>query len=113
MARAGSVLDERQAEYRTRERRLLASLADTMAGFGAAGGDLTMLRQALADLDEMFLLVVVGEFNAGKSAFINALLGERVLEEGVTPTTSVINLLRYGEAPASEVREEFLVERRY
>ena len=42
----------------------------------------------------LFLLVVVGEFNAGKSAFINALVGAEVMPEGVTPTTSVINLLR-------------------
>ena len=44
------------------------------------------LETAFADSREQlalpFLLVVVGEFNAGKSAFINALLGARVLEEG-------------------------------
>ena len=59
-------------------------------------------RKALADSREQlalpFLLVVVGEWNAGKSAFINALLGARVLEEGVTPTTSRVGLLRHGEA---------------
>jgi small GTP-binding protein len=47
-------------------------------------------------LDDLFLLVVVGEFNAGKSACINALLGQKLLKEGVTPTTTQINLLRYG-----------------
>ena len=40
--------------------------------------------------------MVVGEFNSGKSAFINALLGQRVLEEGVTPTTAEIHLLKHG-----------------
>jgi len=39
----------------------------------------------------------VGEFNSGKSAVINALLGQGVLEEGVTPTTTKIYLLHYGE----------------
>jgi small GTP-binding protein len=43
------------------------------------------------------LLVVVGEFNSGKSAFINALLGESVLEEGEIPTTAQVTILRYGE----------------
>jgi len=43
------------------------------------------------------LLVVVGEFNSGKSAIINALLGQRLLKEGVTPTTTQIYLLCYGE----------------
>ena len=32
----------------------------------------------------LFLLVIVGEFNAGKSAFINALVGAEVMPEGVT-----------------------------
>ena len=32
-------------------------------------------RSSIQQLDELFLLVIVGEFNAGKSAFINALLG--------------------------------------
>ena len=32
-------------------------------------------------LDELFLAVVVGEFNAGKSAFINALVGSRVAKK--------------------------------
>ena len=54
------------------------------------------LGRSIAQLDELFLLVVVGEFNAGKSAVINALLGEQVLEEGVTPTTSRIELLKHG-----------------
>jgi small GTP-binding protein len=54
------------------------------------------IARAILQLDELFLLVVVGEFNAGKSAVINALVGERVLEEGPTPTTSRIQLLRHG-----------------
>ena len=36
------------------------------------------------------MLVVVGEFNAGKSA--NALLGRPVLRVGVTPTTAAIQI---------------------
>jgi small GTP-binding protein len=61
--------------------------------------DERLLQQAIQQLEELFLLVVVGEFNAGKSAFINALLGAQVLPEGVTPTTTQIQLLRYGDEP--------------
>ena len=43
------------------------------------------LAVAHAQLDEGFLLVVVGEFNAGKSAFINALLGPRAARGGRDP----------------------------
>jgi small GTP-binding protein len=69
--------------------------------FGASDADSSALAASIAQLDEFFLLVVVGEFNAGKSAFINALAGQRVLQEGVTPTTSRIHLLKYGETVTS------------
>jgi small GTP-binding protein len=59
--------------------------------------DQEALRQSVQQLDEFFLIVVVGEFNSGKSAVINALLGQRLLEEGVIPTTKQIYILRYGE----------------
>jgi small GTP-binding protein len=65
--------------------------------------DARTLAAAILQLDDIFLLVVVGEFNAGKSAFINALVGESLLEEGVTPTTSRIHLLRHAERPGREV----------
>lgn len=61
------------------------------------------LQQAILQLDEFFLLVAVGEFNAGKSALINALLGAKVLKEGVTPTTARVTLVRYGETEAEQV----------
>jgi len=51
---------------------------------------------------------MVGEFNAGKSAFINALLGQKLLKEGVTPTTTQINILRYGEQQERLVIDENL-----
>lgn len=55
------------------------------------------LRQALLDLEGPFLLVLVGEFNSGKSSLANALLGADLLPEGPTPTTDRIQLLEYGE----------------
>ena len=42
----------------------------------------------------------MGEFNSGKSAFINALVGDTVLQEGVTPTTAQIHLLKNGDKTA-------------
>ena len=38
-----------------------------------------------------FNIVVLGEFNHGKSTFINALLGGPVLPTGITPTTAVLS----------------------
>ena len=59
--------------------------------------DLVLLDDQLFQLDDLFLVVIAGEFNSGKSAFINALLGDAVLDTGVTPTTADVTILRYGE----------------
>jgi len=77
-------------------RLLLAELRDALTRFGASDADQSALAASIRQLDEFFLLVVVGEFNAGKSAFINALVGQQVLKEGVTPTTARIHVLRHG-----------------
>jgi small GTP-binding protein len=93
----GKILTDRQDELLRAERKVLARLRTALARFEAAPEHQQALERSIEQLDELFLLVIVGEFNAGKSAFINALLGERVVEEGVTPTTSQINILQFGE----------------
>jgi small GTP-binding protein len=103
---------ERDQALLADERAALGALREALVAAEATPDDLAVLRQAEADLDTLFLLVVVGEFNAGKSAFINALLGEPVLAEGVTPTTAAITLVRYGDVPA-ERRQDGVVERDY
>jgi small GTP-binding protein len=90
------------------ERRVLARLRMALAKFDAAPDHQAALEKSIDQLDELFLLVIVGEFNAGKSAFINALAGSKVVEEGVTPTTAQINVLQYGEAAGRQVREAAL-----
>ena len=91
-----AVLSERQEALLAEERRHLGNLRVALAHLKVAPEDQATLEQSIAQLDELFLLVVVGEFNSGKSALINALLGRRLLPEGVTPTTTRINLLKYG-----------------
>ncbi|KAL4458908.1 hypothetical protein ABPG75_013773 [Micractinium tetrahymenae] len=66
-----------------------------------------LLRDSIKQLDELFLLVVLGEFNSGKSAVVNALLGQRYLAEGILPTTNEINVLKHldpehGESAAQD-----------
>ncbi|HEV7516534.1 MAG TPA: dynamin family protein, partial [Thermoanaerobaculia bacterium] len=90
------ILDQQQDVLLAEERRLLGELAVALARFDAAADDQSALERSVHQLDELFLLVVAGEFNAGKSAFINALLGSRVLEEGVTPTTTRVQILKHG-----------------
>jgi small GTP-binding protein len=109
------ILSEREQDLRSREQELLERLATALARFGGdvEPDDLRRFREARDQLTGLFLLVVAGEFNSGKSSFINALLGERVLPEGVTPTTDRINLLRYGPAITEQHLEAFLLERTY
>src|SRR6188474_2272840 len=59
-------------------RQQLADLRDTLVALPATAPDLATLSASIRQLDELFMIVVVGEFNAGKSAFVNALLGERI-----------------------------------
>lgn len=49
-----------------------------------------------------FLVTLQGEFNSGKSTFINALLGERYLKDGVIPSTNEITFLRYSELDSNK-----------
>ncbi len=107
------VLSRREAELRVRERALLERTSRVLDSLGgdAAGDDRRHMGEAERALEGFFLLVVAGEFNSGKSSVINVLIGERVLPEGVTPTTDRINLLHHGEQAAERVVEEFVLER--
>jgi small GTP-binding protein len=112
LARRG-ILSKREQEIRIREQELLQRLATALERFGSdvAAEDLRHFQQARDQLNGLFLLVIAGEFNSGKSSFINALLGERVLPEGVTPTTDRINILRHGAAVSENLLEAYLLER--
>jgi small GTP-binding protein len=48
-------------------------------------------------------LAIVGEFNAGKSTFINALMGADVAPTGVLPTTATLHHLRYAPDPIARI----------
>jgi GTP-binding protein EngB required for normal cell division len=48
-------------------------------------------------------LAVVGEFNAGKSTFINALIGADVAPTGVLPTTATLHHLRWAPDPFAKI----------
>ncbi|MCL4263159.1 MAG: dynamin family protein [Anaerolineae bacterium] len=95
-----AILTPEQEEILNRARDILGHLRDVLANADASPQDRATLADSIRQLDDLFLLVIAGEFNAGKSAFINALLGHPLQEEGVTPTTSQIYLLKHGELAA-------------
>lgn len=102
------ILTDSQEQLLVDERKFLNDVRVTLVQFGATEEDQQTLARSIEQLDELFLLVIVGEFNAGKSAFINALLGQQILKEGVTPTTTQINILKHGETPDRQVVESNL-----
>jgi small GTP-binding protein len=110
---SGAILTRQQHELLAEEGALLERLGEILAEYPATADDRAAVADAKERLSSLFLLVIVGEFNAGKSAFINALLGAEVMPEGVLPTTAVINLLRYGETPAETMLPEGVIERTY
>jgi small GTP-binding protein len=90
-------------------KRVKAGLLDALRDTAKLAGDVGMASLA-ADLDktripkldeERFALVVLGEFNHGKSTFVNALCGAPILPAGITPTTATINHLVWGEKPSA------------
>ena len=48
-------------------------------------------------------VAIVGEFNAGKSTFINALIGAEIAPTGVLPTTATLHHLRYAPDPKATI----------
>jgi cellulose synthase operon protein C len=82
--------------------RLLARL-DALA---RALGDLesvSAIAELSAERTRPLRLAIVGEFNAGKSTFINALIGADVAPTGVLPTTATLHHLRWAPDPFARI----------
>src|SRR5512144_581008 len=100
------LLTDAQSDLLRQEKQSLAEIRLALAELDIPRASLETLQQATLQLDELFLIVVVGEFNAGKSALVNALLGEKVLAEGVTPTTSRVTLVKWGPEIGEQVVDQ-------
>jgi small GTP-binding protein len=101
-------LTDQQARFLRDEKEALAGFQLALSDFDLPPEALDSLQKAILQLDELFLIVVAGEFNAGKSALINALVGQKVLPEGTTPTTSRVMLVKWGEKAAEQPLDEKL-----
>ena len=92
-----SLLSAHQREVLAQERTVMLSLHESLLAMGTDPKELLVLRDVINQMEELFMVCVVGEFNAGKPSFVNALLGGRHVEEGVLPTTAQVAVLRFGE----------------
>ncbi|HEY8431388.1 MAG TPA: dynamin family protein [Sandaracinaceae bacterium] len=91
------------ADYQNVKSDVLASLRE-VAELAEETGSTSLADRLRGDRiprleQERFHLVVLGEFNHGKTTFVNALLGAPVLPTGVTPTTAVIHHVVHGATP--------------
>ncbi|KAF9606424.1 hypothetical protein IFM89_025113 [Coptis chinensis] len=90
-------LEDREKQFIEMEKLILLEAISVIRKAAPVMDEVSLLTDAVSQLDDPFLLVIVGEFNSGKSSVINALLGSRYLKEGVVPTTNEITLLCYSE----------------
>src|SRR4029077_16136347 len=83
-------------EHHKQAKREIVSRLQQLAELADSVGMITLARDIrttrIPKLEsERFHLVVLGEFNHGKSTFVNALLGSDILPTGITPTTASLN----------------------
>jgi len=101
-------LDEEMLEsFRSKQLEVATALRNVVTIANRVGAKSLGTRIGTEVVDKLesdrFHLVVVGEFNHGKTTFVNALLGAEVLPVGVTPTTAVIHHLEYAAQPRAEL----------
>jgi GTP-binding protein EngB required for normal cell division len=95
-------------EHHKQAKREIIARLQQLAELADAVGMITLARDIrttrIPKLEsERFHLVVLGEFNHGKSTFVNALLGSDILPTGITPTTASINHVVWAQHPTARV----------
>ncbi len=111
MNTAEQIVDEDLRSLIDAEKQLLRSLL-ALAVAGEHQEDARRLNDILAGIDELFLLVIVGEFNSGKSSFINSLFGQKARVEGPVPVDDRITIIRHGDRPEERTLSPFVTESR-
>ncbi len=74
----------------------LVQCTDALSAIESIPADICKeLREKIEN--NVFNLVVLGQFKRGKTSLINALLGAEILPTAVVPLTSIATILKYGE----------------
>ncbi|XP_038887624.1 probable transmembrane GTPase FZO-like, chloroplastic [Benincasa hispida] len=95
-------LEDREKQVIETEKLVLREAINVIQKAAPLMEEVSLLNDSISQIDEPFMLAIVGEFNSGKSTVINALLGRRYLKDGVVPTTNEITFLRFSELNSNE-----------
>ncbi|MGH7888917.1 MAG: dynamin family protein, partial [Thermodesulfobacteriota bacterium] len=95
------ILEEKYSKLIQEEKALLDLLSSEVRALNYEEL-LNKLNTVRENLENLFSIVFIGEFSTGKSSVINSLLEEKILPEGITPTTDKITILKYGD-----IKEEY------
>ena len=60
--------------------------------------------KSLLHQDKLIDVAILGQFKAGKSSFLNSLIGKPLLPVGVIPVTTTITRLQYGKRERATIR---------
>lgn len=81
-------------------RQALEQAVTQLQPYGLPANLLDSLAQLAPQVEQPCVVAIVGRVKAGKSSFINALLGEDLAKVGTTETTATINYFVYGQPNA-------------
>jgi small GTP-binding protein len=82
---------------------LLQALLDYLGKDARLSDFLAPTQRLHTAMNAPLSLAIVGEFNAGKSTIVNALVGDEVFPTGVLPTTAHTGIVRWGPRKAARV----------
>ena len=86
-------------------RNLLETIADACDRFQMISLNRQLeVARTLLEENPPIDVAVMGQFKAGKSSFLNSLLGQDVLPVGAIPVTTAITRLQYGNRERALVR---------
>ncbi len=102
------IIDQKLQEQKAQLKNVFQQLLDFTNRIGHAETT-RILTDLEVRIEEPFMFVIVGEVKAGKSSFINALLGDPDLcAVAPSPMTDTIQQILYGDVPKTEVINSYL-----
>src|SRR5688572_6798001 len=106
-----TVVDSEVQALLRREQRLLVELRESLEREQV--DERRRVDELIATLEDLFTIVIVGEFNSGKSSLINALFDAKLRTEGPIPVDDVISVLRHADTPSQRRLSDYVVEQFY